>query len=76
MNGPLAREIIYLLFRVHQIAAYSVRNPDCKTVIAMLKATKLSKELKLWLMEQQGVQSDAAFKLSIEKMFLGEEVKL
>ena len=76
MNGELAREIIYMLFRVHQIAAYSVKNPDGKTVIAMLKATKLSKELKIWLMEQQGLQSNATFKASIEKMFQGSEVKL
>ena len=76
MTGALAREIIYLLFRIHQVAAYSVKNPDTKTIIPMLRATKLSKELKMWLVEQQGKQSDSTFQASVLKLFQGGEIKL
>lgn len=76
MNAELSKEIIYLLIRIHQISAYAIKNPDAKTVIAMLRATKLSKELKEWLNDRMGAQTDQTFIAAVTKMFQGQEVKL
>lgn len=76
MDGKLAREIIYLLLRAHQMSAYITRVPNGNVAVEMLKATKLSKELKAWLVERQGEQTDETFRAAVDKLFQGNEVKL
>lgn len=73
----LPKEIIYMLIRFHQITAWSRASEDHRKTVLMLRATEFSSDLKEWLNQQMGANTDQKFIEAVQKMFPGKsEVKL